>query len=276
MTRLRLGWILFAVTIAFTSTPASAAPPAARAARLSFSANEQALVPWAYEDLRYRIKSFQPGLHVDVYVAIRQGGAGSPCPAEETVFAAALPPFAADVALSDSQAVISAGFLPDQVARLTMTLYGVLVPHGQSPADPHNWVSNLAALDLAMGPLSSRQQEVLSERGNPQAWTIQFLRDSRRRIETWTYAAAVFQFINGSTLASGGENQRASASTPTPPTAYDPGRFQPGTTPAEIRALLGDPDRVVSTSDGAQEWTFKANRMTVTLQNGVVRQIAAY
>jgi hypothetical protein len=264
-----------ATTSTFTIV-APSPPPAGRAAQLSFSANEQTLVPWAYEDLRYKVKAFQPGLHVDVYLALREGGSGTPCPAPETAFTSTLAPFATDVPLANTQAAITAGFLPDQLGRLTMTLYGVLVAHGKSPADPANWVSNLAALDLAMGPLSSRQLQVLAERGNPQAWVVQFLRDSRRRIETWTYPGGVFQFINGSTLATGGENQRASASTPTPPTAYDPGRFQPGTTPVQIRGLLGDPDRVVSKPSGVQAWIFKRNRMTVTIQNGVVREIAAY
>jgi len=262
------------------SIAGATAPLTARAAQLSFSANEQSLVPWSYVDLRYRIKSFQPGLHVDLYLAMRQAAGTSPCPAAENIFTTALPAFASDLALSNTQAVITTGFLPDQLPFVTMTVYGVLVPHGRSPGDPASWVSNLAIMDLAMGPLSSRQSAVLAERGNPDAYTIRFLHDSNRRIETWTYGGGgsgqVFQFINGSLQSTGGGNDRASASLPTPVTAYDPGRFQPGTTPAQLRALIGDPHRVVTKPSGVQVWIFKTSRMTVTIQNGVVRQIAAY
>lgn len=270
----------FAITGGLPPPPQSVAG----AAYLELSVNDQLLVPWTHMDLGYRIKSFQPGRHVDLYVALLLGGGtGEQCISPDRVFAS-VQPFVSDLALENTQGTISAGHLPGRVLPVRMTVYGVLVAHGVSPADPNNWISNLAALDLLMGTLSSRQHEVLAERGNPKAYVIQFFYDTEQRIETWRYdgggVGQVFQFINGRPVTrGGGENddlERARAHAATPATFFGPGRFGPGTTPAEIRALLGDPDRVLPGSPGTQAWVFKDNGITVTVENGVIRQIVAH
>jgi hypothetical protein len=45
---------------------------------------------------------------------------------------------------------------------------------------------------------------------------------------------------------------------------------------ADVRALLGDPDRIVRGSPGTQAWVFKQSGITVTVENGVIRQIVAH
>ncbi len=255
------------------AAPATAA--ATRVARLELLVNEQVLVPWGYLDLAYRIKRLKAGPRLDVYLAMIDGG--DQCVAPESVFTAALPPFASDVALEDGRTVITSGTLPDQVSPLVTTLYGVLVAHGTSPADPANWVSNLTSLDLAMGSLSAAQNEVLAARGNPRTYLIQFTRDSRLRLDTWLYdGGPAFQFANGRPLKTGTDDERARATVASAPTAFGPGRFTPGTTPAGIRALLGDPDRVIKDSSGAQVWVFNGTNITVTVKGGLVRQVSAY
>src|SRR6185295_17659323 len=172
------------LTLVSDASIARAAPtPAPRAAQLQFTVNEQFLVPWGYENLGYSIKSFQPGLRVDLYFALLQGG--RECIAPEMIFTSPPPASASDLALSDSHTVLTEGYLPAQLPSRTMTLYCVLVPHGVSPADSANWVSNLAALDLAMGTLSSAQRDVLAARGNPDTYLIQFFHDTQQRLETW-------------------------------------------------------------------------------------------
>jgi hypothetical protein len=260
--------------------PAGAVPSGTGAARLEFAVNEQILVPWGYVDLRYRIKSFEPGVHADLYLGIRFGGGSEQCTDPSAVFTSELAAYATDLVLSDSEAAVNTGFLPQNVDRLVMTLYGVLVAHGTSPADPANWVSNLASLDLLMGPLSSKQLEILAERGNPSAYLIQFFYDKKQRIESWRYEGGglgqLFQFVNGRSIATGGENDRARASVPTPSTFYDPGRFGPATTPDDIRALLGDPDRVIQHSPGNRAWIYKNSGITVSLEGGLIRQIEVH
>lgn len=255
-------------------------PPAAGAAHLALTANDQILVPWGYADLGYRIESFQSGLPVDLYLALQLRTGGPACTSSELVFGSGLPAFAADLALADTQGAINAGFLPTNVGRLGMTIYGVLVARGTSPASSANWVSNLASLDLAMGPLSSRQLEVLATRGNPDAYAVQFFHDTKQRVETWLYEGGglgqSFQFVNGRSLFTGGEDERASATVGSSATFYDPGRFEPGTSPAAIRRMLGDPDRVVTHPSGGRAWVYKESGITVTVKNGVVRQIEAH
>ena len=264
------------------SVPVPPPPPSdtiAGAAQLAFSVNDQILVPWGYVDLSYRIKSFQPGLRVDLYLALLVENQVFLFMGPGLVLTPTLTPFATDLALSNTQPVIIAGHLGGQVNPLAMTLYGVLVPRGTSPLDPANWISNLASLDLALGPLSSRQVEVIAERGNPQAYVIEFFHDIKLRIETWVYEGEglgnVFQFINGRSLPSDG-NERLPATIVAPAVLYDPGRFGPATTPGEVRSFLGDPDRVVSNSPGTQAWLYKGSDITVTVQNGVIRQIEAH
>ncbi len=270
---------VFAATANFSIAPS--APLGGGAAHLEFAVNDQLLVPWGYVNLAYRLKSFQPGLHVDLYLGLLLGDGSPQCVSPDMVFASGLSPFANDLALSNSEAVITAGHLPPQVNPFSLTLYGVVVGHGLSPADSANWVSNLAAMDLAFGPLSSDQLDVLAERGNPQAYVIQFFRDQEQRIESWVYDGGglgqVFQFVNGRRLASdNADTERAADSASSSATFFGPGRFVPTTTPAQIRALLGDPDRVLTKSPQLAVWFFTTNRITVTVENGAVSRVEAY
>jgi hypothetical protein len=182
--------------------------------------------------------------------------------------------------LANTQAAIADGFLPAGFNTVSGAVYGVLVAAGTSPGDPANWVSNLAVLDLAMETLSLDQILLIAERGNPSAYVIQFFHDTAQRVETWLYDGGglgqVFQFINGRPVARDDDHERASASVVAPAVFWDPGRFSPTTSPAEIRALLGEPDRVVTSPAGAQTWFFEDSHMSVTVHNGVVRQVEAH
>ncbi len=268
--------------LATTATFTISAPPppsGGGAAHLEFFTNEQILVPWGFVQLGYRIKSFQPGVPVDLYVAMLLDGGGPQCISPELVFTSGGPAVASALSLANMETTIVDGFLPAGFEAITSAAYGILVAAGTSPGDPANWVSNLAVLDLAMGTLSFEQRRVIAERGNPNAYVIQFFHDTAQRVETWLYWSGlgpVVQFINGRRLARDDENERAAASVVTPPVFYDPGRFGPATSPAEIRALLGDPDRVVTSPSGAQTWFFEDSRMSVTVRGGVIRQIEAH
>jgi hypothetical protein len=236
------------------------------------------LVPWGFFQLGYRIRSFQPGLPVDVHVAMLRGD--PQCIAPELVFTTSLPAVAANVPLANTEAVVADGFLPAGLDELASQVYGVLVAAGTSPGDPANWVSNLAVLDLAMGTLSADQLDLISARDNPQAYVVQLFHDTKQRVETWIYDGGgpgrIFQFVNGRPIPRDDENERATATVAAPPVVFDPGRFGPATTPAQVRALLGDPDHVVPGSAGTQLWVFDDSQMSVTVQNGLVRQIEAH
>jgi hypothetical protein len=268
--------------LATTATFSISAPPppsGGGAAHLEFFTNEPILVPWGFVQLGYRIKSFQPGVPVDLYVAIVLDGGGPQCIGPELVFASGGPAVASGVPLANLEDAIADGFLPAGFDAIASAIYGVLVAAGTSPGDPANWLSNLAVLDLEMGTLSLEQLLVIAERGNPNAYVIQFFHETAQRVETWLYGSGlgrVVQFVNGRRLAADDDDERAAASVVTPPVFFDPGRFGPTTSPAEIRALLGDPDRVVTSPAGAQTWFFEDSDMSVTVRNGVVRQIEAH
>jgi hypothetical protein len=247
------------------------------AAHLAFAINEQVLVPWAYVNLSYRIQSFKPGLPVDLHLVLLPAGAGTPC-ADDAIFSSMLPPFAGDLTLSNTQTTILAGYLPGQVAPFTMKLYGVLVGRGASPADPANWVSNLAVLDLAFANLSSRQAEILARQGNPQAFIVGFDHVRQERSETWFYRGGalgdLFHFVNGAAVGNGESagHDHADGGTPTP---FDPGKFTPSTTTTQLRNLLGDPDHIVRGAAGRRTWIFDHARITVVIDNGVITQVGA-
>ncbi len=266
----------------FIGLLALAAPAQARttAARLELTAAEQAVVPWGWLDLGYRITRLQAGIHADLYVAMVTATTDR-CVAPDAVFTATtMAAVAPNVAVENGHATITSGALPDQLGAQVMTLYGVLVVPGTSPADGDNWVSNLATLDLVMGALSPSQRDLIAARGNPHAYVIQFFRDSHERFDTWLYEGGgngqVFQFVNGRPLTSDDPDGRASAKITGTPVAFGPGRFGPGTTPREIRTLLGDPDHVITGPPGTQVWVFDGSQMRITVENGVVRQIAAH
>lgn len=278
----------FATTVTFsiaggattTTTTLPPSPSGSGAARLDFVTNEQVLVPWGYVRLGYRLRSFQPGIPVDVHVALLRDGGGPQCIAPELVFATALPPVAANVALANLEAAVVDGFLPAGFDDVASKVYGVVVGAGTSPADPANWLSNLAVLDLAMGALSADQLDLIAARGNPQAYVVQLFYDTKQRVETWIYDGGglgrIFQFVNGRPVARDDDDERAAATAGGPPVFFGPGRFGPATTPAEVRALLGDPDRVVAGAAGTQLWVFEDAQMAVTVQAGLVRQIEAH
>jgi hypothetical protein len=267
-----------ATTAAFTIAPPPP-PSGGGAAHLDFFTNEQILVPWGFVQLGYRIKSFQPGVAADLYVAMLLDGGGPQCMSPELVFASGGPAVVSGLALANMEDAIVDGFLPAGFDAITSSLYGVLVAAGTSPGDPANWLSNLAVLDLELGTLSLEQRRVLAERGNPNAYVIQLFHDTAQRVETWLYESGigpVVQFINGRRLVRDDDDERAAASVVTPPVFYDPGRFGPTTTPAQIRALLGEPARVVTSPSGAQTWFFEDARMSVTVRGGLIRQIEAH
>jgi hypothetical protein len=260
----------------FTIGGGTPTPGNAGAAHLDFSVTDQVLAPWSYSALSYRIKSFKAGLGVDLYLAMLLDGEGNQCVSPESVFTYSLPPFVTGLALANTQADIFAGKLPARVNDVALTLYGVLVATGTSPADSANWVSNVAALDLAMGTLSSPQNEVIADRGNPPAFIIDFDRARGRRVETWIYPQGNFQFINGAVVGTPDDGERASGSA-RPAARYSPGRFSPATTRQEIRALLGDPDHVIRGSvPGRSAWIFDGAGLTVTLEGGVIRRVEVY
>lgn len=271
----------FATAAAFTIEGAPPGPTVgAGAAHLAFAVNDPHMVPWGYIHLSYLIQSFQPGRHADLHLALLLQDDAQQCLAPESVFASGLPAVATNLALANTQAVIVARHLPADLRPSVATLLGVLVAPGTSPADPTNWISNLAELDLAVGSLSSRQKDVIAAQGNPQAFLIDFDRDRNLRSEIWIYqrggSGHEFHFINGGVVGSPQEGERAGGA-PGGATRYDPGRFSPATSPADIRALLGDPDHVVHGAvPGRIAWIFDGARMTVTLTNGVITRIEVY
>lgn len=265
-------------------TIASEPPPPALtggAAHLELTVSDHTLVPWAFTRLGYRITSYRPDLRVDLYLGMLLDGDGAQCVSPELFFTNPLPPFASDVVLTDTEGEVTAGYLPAVVNRLDLTVYGVLVEHGKAPGERSHWLSNLAAVDLAMGPLSSAQLEVLAARGNPRSYVIEFFHEGARRIETWMYDGGgtkqVFQFINGRALRDDdGRARRARASVASPPVVYGPGRFVPTMSEADVRALLGDPGRVLTKPGGVSVWVFRTSRVTLTWQNGLLRLVEVY
>jgi hypothetical protein len=266
------------------TTPGPAPTVGVGAAHLEFPVSDQFLVPWGYVRLSYRIKSFQPGLRADLHLALLVEGEGSECVGPDLVFASGLPAFATDLALSDMQGVVIERQLPAHMSPVVSTLYGVLVARGMSAADPENWISNLAALDLQLGTLSRRQHELLAKRGHPSAFRIEFDHTAERRLETWTYRGGglgqVFHFENGRPLRAGEDEEKRRSSSPAGArsgTLYSPGRFSPTTSVQEIRALVGDPDHVLPGSrPGVQQWVYDEARITVTLSGGTISAIEAY
>jgi hypothetical protein len=250
------------------------------AAQLDLAVNDQIWVPWGYVNLSYQIKSFQPGLRVDLYLVLIFHGGGYLLFGPGPSFTTDIIPFASNLVLSNDQATIIAGFLSDQVGSQILTLYGILVAQGKSVLDPANWVSNLAVLNLALGPLSSSQTEIIANQGNPQAYIINLDHNRQQRRETWIYQKGDmghnFEFINGAQVGVPLEGQRATGADG-PPTRYDPGRFSPSTTPKTIRDLLGDPDHVIQgAAPGRVAWVYNSAGVTVTFANGVVLQIEVY
>jgi hypothetical protein len=252
-------------------------PPGPGAAHIDLAANDQSLVPWGYVHLSYRIQSFRAGLAVDLYVATVPTD-GQQCVSPELVFTTTLTPHAANLALANTQGVIASGYLPASVGARTETLYAVLVQAGRSPADADNFVSNVAALDLVFSNLSSAQAAVISAQGNPDGYVIGFDHERRQRIETWRYQGGElgghFQFLNGGVVGDPPTAERSSAGAGGGrPVGLGPGALSPATTPTDLRNLLGDPDRVVRPKAGRVVWIFESAGATVTLDDGIIRQI---
>ena len=251
-------------------------PGNAGAAHLDFSVTDQVLAPWSYSALSYRIKSFKAGLGVDLYLAMLLDGEGNQCVSPESVFTYSLPPFVTGLALANTQAGIFAGKLPARVNDVALTLYGVLVATGTSPADSANWVSNVAALDLAMGTLSSPQNEVIADRGNPPAFIIDFDRARGRRVETRILPAGQFPVHQRRRGRHADNGERASGNA-RPAARYSPGRFSPATTRQEIRRCSVIP--TTSSADrcpGVVHGSSTARVSTVTLEGGVIRRVEVY
>jgi hypothetical protein len=261
----------FVTTARFTIDTVPPAGPGA--AHLDLVANDQALVPWGHVHLGYRVQSFRQGIPVDLYVALVPTD-GAQCVSPDLVFGPGLAPEAVGVPLANTQGVIASGRLPAHVAHRTATLYGVLVRAGTSPADPANFVSDVAALDLVFTNLSSTQEAVIAATGNPLAYVIAFDHARRQRLETWRYPGGVhFQFLNGGVVGDAPPVQPLTGAA-TRASAWDPGRFSPAMTATDIRHLLGDPSRVVSGATAAREaWIFGDAGITVTLEAGVVVQV---
>jgi hypothetical protein len=233
--------------------------------------------------LAYRTQSFQPSLRADIYLAVVLPGPTLLFIRGDLGFTEALTPFVSNFPIGTNETTIVAGHLPASIAGVAVTLYAVLCRPGMSPADTANWLSNLASLNLELATLSLPQQELLADRGHPNAFRIRFDHAAQSRLDTWIYQGGglgqTFHFQNGRPLLvdQDDEDERYSGGgTTTPePTLYSPGRFTPSTTIQQIQALLGDPDHVLEVA-GRELWVYDDSRITVTVGGGAIAVIEAY
>ncbi len=244
--------------------------------QLSFRINDAHATPWSSVRIAADASGAEAEDRFDLYVALRDAGTGaltflseSP-PADGWIF-----PFRSNFAFTD-EVVLLEGILGAELPQMTFYLFGVLVKPGASPLDPSNWASDLAALVIILGNLSQVQWDVLSDYGTPHAFHILFDRETHRRIETWSYGSnRMFQFINGQGLVAPEPGARGGVSGGRGvPVSYGPGFFHPSTTTEDLRALLGEPDRILDgETPGERTWYFCGAGIFATFVNDVVTEI---
>ena len=245
-------------------------------AHLEFLVGDPYLVPWSHVHLYFVVSSNISGLRADAYVALWDSISGALIFLREGQAASTVPvPFKSNLEVAGQEILILKGQLPGTLPRQQFALYGALLKAGGT-LEEQNFLSDIAAAELFFERLSLAQTEVLAQRGNPSAWTAEFLHELFRRVESWSYSGSVtYTFVNGVLVDGPDEDTRLDASAKAgKPVSVSPGDFTPDMTKEDLLTGFGEPDQILELGPaGESTWYFHDRGLSVTLANGKIKQI---
>jgi hypothetical protein len=245
---------------------------------VAIETNADAFVPGNVLDLAYRTSPETLQGQGDLYFVVQ-------LPTGEVLFVndagqlvPGFEPLRRHVTVVEERQTLSAGPVPLDLPFGTYTFYMAFGYAGMTP-DPANLApflaSNIARKTVTYAALSPAQQALIETRGRPDFLTATWVAATREKTESWMYLTPTpvtrFRFLNGVLQ---GQEPVAGVTESVGP-KFDPARFTPRTTQAQLTADFGPPTTIEPLAEGfvVLHW---ASGLDVVVLDGVLSSVNTF
>jgi hypothetical protein len=250
--------LLVALFTLFTHSPGALA--ANQSGVISLQVNGDRFVPGNLLEITYHTEPGTLSGKVDIYFSLLQ-------PTGQLLF------LQSDGTLADGQAPFRSNVAVVNETKTLLHLFPVYIPFGNYTAsivllqtggsllDPNAYASSVASATFSFTPLSQTQQDVITQRGNPDFLVTTWVAEMDEKRDAWLYLSSnptKYVFVNGALESQSTATGSASGSAP----KVDPSLLTPQTTLDQLVENFGPPTST-ETLEGVTDF------QTVKFSNGL-------